>query len=150
MVPDRRDFIKKALASVLVILGFGFLIPGLRTFSPVGGRNKELVFFPLIPEEEVPRSGVKKSELAYVISGKERKVRVFIISTSNGLSVFSATCTHLGCLVNYNKEKHEFICPCHGGRYDLTGKNIAGPPPAPLTRFPIQTQNGMIAVGIKV
>ena len=150
MVPDRRDFIIKALAGVLVILGLGFLLPGLRIFSPAGNRDKVLVFFPLILEEEVPRSGVKKSELAYAISGKERKLRVFIVSTPNGLSVFSATCTHLRCLVNYNKEKHEFVCPCHGGRYDLTGKNIAGPPPAPLTRFPIQTQNGMISVGIKV
>jgi len=150
MVPSRRDFIKKALAGVLFILGLGFLIPGLRIFSPVGNRHKELVYFPLILEEEVPRSGVKKIELTYAVSGKERKVRVFIVSTPNGLSVFSATCTHLGCLVNYNKEKHEFVCPCHGGRYDLNGKNIAGPPPAPLTRFPIQTQNGMVAVGIKV
>jgi len=150
MVPDRRDFIKKALAGLLIILGFGFLIPGLRIFSPAGSRDKELVFFPLILDEEVPRSGVKKSELAYAISGKERRVRVFIISTSNGLSVLSATCTHLGCLVNYNKEKHEFVCPCHGGRYDLAGKNIAGPPPAPLTRLPIKMRNGMITVGIKV
>jgi Rieske Fe-S protein len=150
METGRRNFITKSLYVLLAILGLGYLIPGLGIFSPAGTRDKEIVFFPLIPEEEVPRSGVKKSELAYAVSGKERKMRVFIVSTSNGLSVFSATCTHLGCLVNYNKEKHEFVCPCHGGRYDLTGKNIAGPPPAPLTRFPIQTQNGMIAVGIKV
>jgi cytochrome b6-f complex iron-sulfur subunit len=150
MEPSRRDFIKKALAGVLILLGLGFLIPGLRIFSPAGGRDKELVFFPLIPEEEVPRSGIKKSEVSYAVSGRERKARVFIVSSPEGLSVFSATCTHLGCLVNYNKEKHEFVCPCHGGRYDLTGKNIAGPPPAPLTRFPVKTQNGMIVVGIKV
>jgi cytochrome b6-f complex iron-sulfur subunit len=150
MESGRRDFIKKALTTVLVLLGLGFLIPGLKILSPAGSRNKELVFFPLVPEEEVPRLGVKKSELAYTVSGKERKARVFIVSTPDGLSVFSATCTHLGCLVNYKKEKREFVCPCHGGRYDLTGKNIAGPPPAPLTRFPIKTQDGMIVVGIKV
>jgi cytochrome b6-f complex iron-sulfur subunit len=63
--------------------------------------------------------------------------------------VFSATCSHLGCLVNYHKDKQEFVCPCHGGRYDLTGKNIAGPPPAPLTRFPVKKQGGMIMVGVK-
>ncbi len=150
METGRRDFIKNALTGVLILLGLGFLIPGLRIFSPVGDRDKELVFFPLIPEDEIPRSGVKKFELAYTVSGKERKARVFIVSSPEGLSVFSATCTHLGCLVNYNKEKHEFVCPCHGGRYDLTGKNVAGPPPAPLTRFPTKAQNGMIVVGIKV
>ena len=135
---------------MLVVLGLGFLIPGLKILSTAGSRKKELVYFPLIPEEEVPRLGVKKSELAYAVSGKERKARVFIVSTSDGLRVFLATCTHLGCLVNYKKEKHEFVCPCHGGRYDLTGRNIAGPPPAPLTRLPIKTQDGMIIVGIKV
>ncbi len=135
---------------MLFLLGLGFLIPGIRIFSPSGTHQKELVFFPLIPEDEIPRLGVKKCELAYAVSGKERKARVFIVSAPDGLDVFSATCTHLGCLVNYNKEKHEFVCPCHGGRYDLTGKNVAGPPPAPLTRFPFKTQNGMIVVGIKV
>jgi Rieske Fe-S protein len=93
---------------------------------------------------------VKKEELVYSVSGKERKARVFLVSSSEGLMAFSAICTHLGCLVNYHKEKREFICPCHGGRYDLAGKNIAGPPPAPLTRFPIKIQDGKLYVGIKV
>ena len=70
--------------------------------------------------------------------------------THEKLTVLSATCSHLGCLVNYSKEKGEFLCPCHGGRYDLSGKNIAGPPPAPLGRIPAKIKNGMVLVGIKV
>ena len=52
--------------------------------------------------------------------------------------------------MNYNKEKGEFECPCHGGRYDLSGRNVAGPPPAPLTRLPVRIEQGMLMVGIKV
>ena len=44
----------------------------------------------------------------------------------------SATCTHLGCQVRWEADKKHFLCPCHGGVYDVTGKVIAGPPPRPL------------------
>lgn len=147
---NRREFIKKALYAVLLSLGLGFLVSGIKIFSPVHGREKGLIYFPLVPEAEIPRSGVKKGELVYTASGRERKARVFIISSREELTVLSATCSHLGCLVNYSKEKGEFICPCHGGRYDLSGRNIAGPPPAPLGRIPARIENGMVLVGIKV
>ncbi len=150
METGRREFIKKSFYGVLAIFGLGFLISGLKVLYPVSDRKKELVFFPLISEDDVPRAGVKKAELHFTVAGRERKTRVFIVSTPDKLVVFSATCSHLGCLVNYHKDKREFICPCHGGRYDLTGKNIAGPPPAPLTKLPIRQEKGMILVGIKV
>jgi cytochrome b6-f complex iron-sulfur subunit len=149
MEQGRRGFIKKSVYGTLALLGIGFLIPGIKLISPVGRAQKELVFFPLIAEDDVPRAGVKKAELLFSVSGKERKTRVFIVPAPEGTAVFSATCSHLGCLVNYHKDKQEFVCPCHGGRYDLTGKNIAGPPPAPLTRFPVKKQGGMIMVGVK-
>ena len=150
METDRREFIKKALYSVFALLGLGFLIPGIKLFAPGEVRKKELVFFPLLSEDELPRSGVKKTELSFTVKGKERKTRVFIVSSPEGPTVFSAVCSHLGCLVNYHKEKNEFVCPCHGGRYDLSGKNIAGPPPAPLTKLPIKVQQGELMVGIRV
>ncbi len=150
METGRREFIKKALYGVLTLLGLGFLVPGVKIITPAGDRRKELVFFPLLAEEEIPRTGVKKSELAYTVSGRERKVRVFVVSSRDGLTVLSATCSHLGCLVNYSKEKSEFVCPCHGGRYDLTGKNIAGPPPAPLNRIPVRIEHGTVLIGMKV
>ena len=150
METSRREFIKKSIYGLVALLGLGFLVPGIRLFSRVASRKKELAFCPLIGEDEVPRAGVKKAEVVFTASGKERKTRVFIVAAPDGPAVYSATFSHLGCLVNYHKDKHEFICPCHGGRYDLTGKNIAGPPPAPLTRFPIKKQEGTILVGIKV
>jgi cytochrome b6-f complex iron-sulfur subunit len=45
---------------------------------------------------------------------------------------FSARCTHLSCTVRYRQDLHMIWCPCHDGRFDLTGKNAGGPPPRPL------------------
>jgi Rieske Fe-S protein len=150
METGRREFIKKALIGVLVLLGLGFLVPAVQLVAPLSSRDKELAFFPLLAEEDIPRTGVKKAELTYAVLGKERKARVFLVSSSEGPVVFSAVCSHLGCLVSYHKEKQEFVCPCHGGKYDLAGRNISGPPPAPLTRFPLKVQDGMLFVGVKV
>ena len=150
MEMNRREFVKKSLYGLLALFGLGFLITGIEVFFPRKAPEKKLAYFPLISEDAIPRAGVKKGELVYTSMGRERKARVFIVSSGNGLTVLSATCSHLGCLVNYSREKHEFICPCHGGRYDLNGRNIAGPPPAPLNRLPARIENGMVLVGIKV
>ena len=50
---------------------------------------------------------------------------------------FAATCTHLDCIVGYQKEQNRMWCNCHGGAYDLTGRNVAGPPPKPLAPYKV-------------
>ena len=34
----------------------------------------------------------------------------------------NAVCTHLGCVVPWNKAANKFMCPCHGSQYDKNGK----------------------------
>ncbi len=60
---------------------------------------------------------------------------------------FSATCTHAGCTVQFDSAANEFVCPCHGGRFNAsTGAVLAGPPPSPLTQIPARIVNGEIRV----
>ena len=48
----------------------------------------------------------------------------------------SSRCAHLGCPVRFVSAANRFICPCHGGVYDLLGRRQGGPPVRPLDRFP--------------
>lgn len=44
----------------------------------------------------------------------------------------NAVCTHLGCVVPWNKAQNKFICPCHGSQYSPEGAVVRGPAPLPL------------------
>ena len=61
--------------------------------------------------------------------------------TSGDFRAFSAVCTHAGCTVDVSGG--EFVCPCHGGTYDIaTGAVTGGPPPRPLAPLQIRVVNG--------
>lgn len=62
---------------------------------------------------------------------------ILIKAGENDFRAMSATCTHLDCIVTYQKDRTRIYCNCHGGQYDLTGRNVAGPPPRPLTPFKV-------------
>lgn len=84
-------------------------------------------------------------------SGKNFKfgsVPALVTHTKDGqLHAFIATCTHLGCTAQYRPEKNLIWCACHGGCYDpSTGKNVAGPPPKPLTALKVEVVNDKIVV----
>lgn len=149
IMSGRREFLKKGFYTLLSLLGLGFLVPAGRVLLPKAQKERDIIFIPLILEDDLPRTGVKRTEIVYTSSGREVRKRVFVVSSEDGLIVLSAVCSHLGCLVNYRREKGGFVCPCHGGRYDLSGRNISGPPPAPLTRFPVRIEDGRVLVGVK-
>lgn len=59
---------------------------------------------------------------------------------------FSAKCTHLDCIVQYKPDVKMIWCACHNGLYDLTGKNISGPPPRPLEMYKVNILGNQIIV----
>ncbi len=60
---------------------------------------------------------------------------VIIIRNGEEYRVLSARCTHLGCRINHREGK-TLICPCHGSRFSLSGKVVAGPALKDLKTLP--------------
>jgi Rieske Fe-S protein len=72
---------------------------------------------------------------------------VIVLRTATGeLRAFSATCTHLSCTVQYRPDIERIWCACHNGHYDLTGRNVEGPPPRPLDRFDVALKGDDVVI----
>ena len=59
----------------------------------------------------------------------------------------TSRCAHLGCPVRWVDAAERFICPCHGGVYDLLGVPVGGPPVRPLDRFYTRVVGGEVQIG---
>ena len=134
----RRGFLR-LLATILGLSALGsFLYPLFRFLSPLEalGITKKVT----LPKSEIPVGAFKD----LLIRGTPS---IIIHTNAKRYIALSRVCTHLGCLVNFDKEKQIFICPCHGGEYDLEGNVIKGPPPKPLPRFAVKVENGNLVIG---
>jgi Rieske Fe-S protein len=67
----------------------------------------------------------------------------------NRVLALSSRCMHVGCPVRWTPAAQRFICPCHGGVYNIRGMVTGGPPVRPLDRFytRINGSTGMVEVG---
>ncbi|HZV11599.1 MAG TPA: Rieske 2Fe-2S domain-containing protein [Candidatus Kapabacteria bacterium] len=74
--------------------------------------------------------------------------KLFIVHTKEGaFYTLSATCTHLGCIVNWKAEEGIVACPCHGSKFDRQGNVVHGPAPKPLPHFSITLDDqGLLVV----
>ena len=70
---------------------------------------------------------------------------ILVRLSESEFAAYSQSCTHLMCPVNYQHERQRFYCPCHEGFFDARdGRVLAGPPPRPLPRYPVEIRNGEI------
>jgi len=66
-----------------------------------------------------------------VIEQNGEKVAAFRDS-HGALTLRSAVCTHMGCVVGWNDAEGTWDCPCHGSRFTPQGDVISGPAESPL------------------
>ena len=136
---SRRDFLN-------YVLTVGF-------FGWIGAILYPLYSYLIPPKSpDVDVSNISIGKASEIESNSSKMFKIgnkpgILIKTSEGeLKAFAATCTHLDCTVQYNKDENLIWCACHNGKYDLNGTNISGPPPKPLSPFKIVVQKDEIFV----
>ncbi len=116
------------------------------------------IFYPVFRFMVPPR--IVESSASSVVAAKMNEVKpnegkIFKFGSKPGILIqtgageyraFSAICTHLDCTVQFRSDEKLIWCACHNGRYDLTGKNVSGPPPRPLEEFKVNVRGDEIVV----
>jgi cytochrome b6-f complex iron-sulfur subunit len=136
--PQRRKFLFTMLGGLGALIGAASAWPVFRFLSPIetdGSGDKVIV------------------ARGDVVGGKahffqyQGKPAVVLQPAPGEFVALSAVCTHLGCVVAWQEQANEFLCPCHGGRFSAVGQVLAGPPPSPLETLAVELDGDQLKIG---
>jgi cytochrome b6-f complex iron-sulfur subunit len=61
----------------------------------------------------------------------------------------SAICTHQGCvLTDFDATNNQFVCPCHGSKFDMSGNVVRGPAGSKLRELTTRVENNDLIVSL--
>jgi cytochrome b6-f complex iron-sulfur subunit len=138
--PDRRRFLSWLSRAFLGLWGLGAAgVVGAYLKAPERG-------------EGIAERTVRVGMLDELVIGEGRLVRhgvtpFYVIRVDAARVVaMSAVCTHVRCILGFDRERRALVCPCHDGRFDLAGNVLSGPPPRPLASYRVSIRAGEVFV----
>jgi len=69
--------------------------------------------------EEIPDGGSKLFVLGSLYA--------LVVRTAGKLAAVNATCTHAGCIIEWDGKAGIIKCNCHGAQFETSGRKISGP-----------------------
>ena len=152
--PSRRTFMMVVIALISGVIGVALAIPILgEVLSPLF-KKRDIVWSelgkvsdleniePLVPKFVPVYFRVKEG---WTVNTLPRQV-VVVKDITGKLYFFSNQCTHLGCPLHWMPARQKFMCPCHGGMFNVLGKVVGGPPPRSLFVWVHKIENGTVLI----
>lgn len=138
----RRSFFNRLFQTVMGLWGVAFITV---VISYIKAPRESKGF-----SEKVSRVGpLNELPIGAARFVADERLPFWVIRTSNDeLIALEATCTHLRCILQWDKDSGRLICPCHAGAFDLNGNVVAGPPPRPLQSLKVDTRGGIVYVNL--
>jgi len=150
--PDRRQFIEKATCAVAGVGIAAVAWPFISSMNPADDVLSQSTL-------EVDLSQIKTGEVktvewqgkpVFIFHREPSQISAMQSSTGSDIDpqpdearvqkpewlVVIGLCTHLGCVPT--KKAEGWFCPCHGSRYDNSGRVLRGPAPKNLYLLPYQ------------
>jgi menaquinol-cytochrome c reductase iron-sulfur subunit len=133
--PDRRTLLKRATYGLAGLFGAILGIPALAFLidprnRPVRDQEFKTVArisdLPIGEPQQVVIRALRRD--AWTLHPDEVIGRVWLVRREGGeVDAFTTICPHLGCSVNFENKEKLFICPCHGGTFDVRGQRVEKP-----------------------
>jgi menaquinol-cytochrome c reductase iron-sulfur subunit len=150
---NRRSFLAALLGVGSVFVGALLSVPLIRfALFPLLRRTTELKSSPVGALSEFSDLTVPVMRTIQIeqVDGWRKAVSekaIYVTKDAKGnLGVLSSVCPHLGCTVPWNKEKNQFLCPCHGAAFTSDGARISGPSQRGMDTLETSVQDGQLLV----
>jgi cytochrome b6-f complex iron-sulfur subunit len=136
----RRTFLGWLSRGFLSLWGLGAAAVGISFLKAPGAEER--------PSERMVRCGAFSS----IPVGGARFVRhgagpLLVVRVSESqVQAFSAICTHLRCVLEWDDGTRTILCPCHAGAFDRHGNVLAGPPTRPLREYAAEVRADEVIV----
>jgi menaquinol-cytochrome c reductase iron-sulfur subunit len=150
---NRRSFLGALLGVGSVFVGGLLSVPLIRfALFPLIRRTTELKSSPVgaISEFSVLTEPAMRTIRIEQVDGWRKTISekaVYVTLDKEGkFRVLTSVCPHLGCTVPWNKEKSQFICPCHGATFTKDGARVSGPSLRGMDALESSAQNGQLLV----
>lgn len=149
----RRNFLARTViavqaaigAAVAVVVGGAALAPSFSAHRRRWQRAAALSELDALAPTPITLRLIRQDGYRQVV---DRRVVYIQREAGGGVRVLDSTCTHLGCRTRYDPQATRFLCPCHGGVYDVDGSVLDGPPPAPLRRLDARVDGADVVVQV--
>lgn len=148
---NRRKFLKYVVVGGAGLVAVSVGTPLVVDFLSPSWQQTQSFTYPIARTDSIPvgtPTFVRFEERvpdAWVITTESKGLWV-VTKDGTNFTVFDPHCTHLNCPFYWDDKSGIFVCPCHGGRFDIDGKVLAGPPPRPLDRWEHVISNGEIEI----
>jgi cytochrome b6-f complex iron-sulfur subunit len=136
----RRRFLEWLIGGFLSLWGLGAALVGVSFLKAPGAERR-------------PSEGrVKCGSLSSLPVGAARFIRhgagplLVVRASEDQVQAFSAICTHLRCVLEWDEETRTILCPCHAGAFDRRGNVLSGPPTRPLRQYAAEVRADEIVV----
>ncbi|MDA8272817.1 MAG: Rieske (2Fe-2S) protein [Deltaproteobacteria bacterium] len=138
--PSRRTFMTVVIGLISAIVGVAVTVPILGVVLSPLFKKRDIVWIELGSTSDLQKIAPLTPKFVPVYfrvkegwSVNTLPRQVVVVKDINGnFYFFSNQCTHLGCPLHWIPARQKFLCPCHGGMFNVLGKVVGGPPPRPL------------------
>jgi ubiquinol-cytochrome c reductase iron-sulfur subunit len=148
---NRRDFLGMSFAAVAAVGGAASLVGMKQAWDPLpsvlaaGFTTIDLAKIDLVPGK--PQTFKWRGKPIFVLE-KTADMEQFdgdLVIANKRYTVVIGLCTHLGCIPAWKKTMWK--CACHGGEFDVSGKQTFGPPPKPFVVPPFKVEGTVLTLG---
>lgn len=152
-VESRRSFLGALVGVGSAFVGALLSVPLIRfTLFPLLRRTTDLKRSPVgaLSKFSALQEPLMRTIQIEQVDGWRKAVSekaVYVTKDAKGnLRVLTSVCPHLGCTVPWNREKNQFICPCHGGVFSPEGDRISGPSLRGMDALDTSVEDGQLLV----